>query len=148
MTAKGKKRNGKSSPRGGAAAAKKRSIKSAQGRPLPEDGSALGAYPVGCAVRMDLFGEIAWYLIRFRIGGQGAPHVGRLSSPPDAIGWNEKMGPAVLAPVDVVVLSSRWPYRESAAHGEGGESGDDDPLALAPAAGSIMQSHLSGARGP
>lgn len=140
------KRGDKAAPRGAAAAVKKRSLKSLQGIPLPPDGSGLESYPVGCAVLVEVSGEPAWYLVRFQIGGRGAPHVGRLSSPPDRPGWNARMGPAIILPGNPAVLSSRWPYREGVSD-TGGEGGDDDPLALTPSTGSIMQSHLRGAGG-
>jgi len=130
-------------PRGAAAAVKRRSLKSGQGGPLPEDGSPIADYPVGSCVLLDPGG---WHLVRFRIGGTGLPHLGRLSAPPDGPGWNARMGEARIADPDSVVRSSCWPYRESA-DGATGESGDDDPLALAPAEGSLMLNHLRGARG-
>lgn len=135
-------------PRGAAAAVKRRSLKSGQGGPLPEDGAPIVEYPVGCCVLLE--GEAGaapvWHLIRFRIGGAGLPHLGRLSAPPDGPGWNARMGEARVADRSAVVLAACWPYRASS-DDAGGESGDDDPLALAPAEGSLMLSHLRGARG-
>jgi hypothetical protein len=131
-------------PRGVAAAAQRRSLRSEQGAPLPPDGSILSAYPTKSCVLIDAGdGEPAWHMIVMRIGGHGQPHVARLLSHPGASGWNTRMGDARQISEGIVVLASCWPYRASTQEAE-----SVDPLALASVGGSLMLSHVRPARDP
>ncbi len=90
---------------------KKKSKKGTQGSPLPADGSLLSRYPVGSCVLLEIEGVTDWYLIAFRIGGSGNPHLRRMRHPPTSADWN--VGPSYVREFSdrLVVRQADWPLR-------------------------------------
>jgi len=103
----------------------KKSIRAAQGAPLPPDGSPIEAYPVGSCVLAEIDGEQRWWIIAFRIGGSPSPHCRMLRVPPSDAAWNEGDSPVRELPATTRVASSAWPFRVQAAALAGAE---EDPL--------------------
>ncbi len=89
----------------------KASKKGAQGSPLPPDGSPLSRYPIGSCVFLEIDRASAWYLIAFRIGGSGNPHLRKLSYPPTSLDWNASPDDAREYSDRLVVQQSNWPLR-------------------------------------
>ncbi len=121
-----------------------KSRKTVQGSELPADGGPIAAYPTGCCVLADLGGGLAWHMVLFRIGGQGAPHCGRLASDPHVAGWNAGMGLAREVSAGTIVVSSCWPFRPST-----DEGAELDPFAGSDrSSGAIMFNHMNAGRSP
>jgi hypothetical protein len=122
-----------------------RSARSAQGAPLPPDGTGIADYPVGCCVLVEVGGRVGWHMIVFRIGGEGAPHCAEMRVDPRSAAWNSGLGGAREIRASTRVAGSCWPLRSGSEVERGSE---EDPLAASPDPGSIMQGHLSSARSP
>lgn len=115
-----------------------KSSRAAQGAPLPQDGSDLAVYPLGCCVLIDVGGRIGWHMVLFRIGGFGAPHCSEMCHDPSSADWNSRLGQAREIRATRVIRSC-WPNRPGSAIDRGAE---EDPLSV-PTRGSVMQGHLS-----
>jgi len=89
---------------------------------------------------MNLGGLTSWYMILYRIGGEGSPHCGRMSIFPSIAGWNSGVGEGVEVRESTIVLEACWPYRPAAS--EPGEGDEKDPLSSKPVEGSLMIGHL------
>ncbi len=90
---------------------KKTSIRAAQGSELPPNGSPISRYPIGCCVRVDYRGEVAWHMMMFFIGKDGPPFCGRMTHPPSSPRWNSKISDSRSIPDSTIVLESAWPLR-------------------------------------
>jgi hypothetical protein len=120
-----------------------KSARSAQGAPLPPDGSDLVSYPLGCCVMIEVGGSVGWHMVLFRIGGHGAPHCSEMRVDPASPEWNSGLGPAREIRA-VTVLRSCWPNRPRSSSDAGAEA---DPLSVVRDRGSVMQGHLSAGSG-
>jgi hypothetical protein len=78
-------------------------------------------------VLIEIDGVRSWYLISFKIGGGGNPHVRRLHNPPTSLDWN--VGPSLTWEVSesLVVLRSAWPRRVTDERSLGADE-DTDPV--------------------
>lgn len=125
--------------------ASKKSRKSAQGSPLPEDRSPISAYPVGCCVLVESpvddggSVEAHWHMLVYRIARSPSPHCRRMSISPRDLRWNAGLGSARELASSTVVHASCWPERPPPEEMTGQER---DPLADFEDAGSLMLSHL------
>ncbi len=107
----------------------RKSKKAGQGSPLPPDGSPLSAYLVGSCVVLGE-GPVAgpgWYLVAFRIGGTGNPHVRKMANLPSSIAWNVGLGDAREVKDTLVVEQSAWPSRVTDERALDADS-DPDPV--------------------